>query len=54
MPATLLGLMVTKPEENELFMKGSISVARSLITGNLCAVDKTMKETLMRYASYAA
>ena len=43
-------LCVKHPNANDLLLKGSISVARSLIPGNLCAVDKTMEETFMRYA----
>ena len=34
----------------ELLQKGAISVARSLIPGNLYAVDKTMEEVFMRFA----
>uniref|UniRef100_UPI00358FA880 E3 ubiquitin-protein ligase Midline-1-like n=1 Tax=Myxine glutinosa TaxID=7769 RepID=UPI00358FA880 len=33
-----------------LIRRGAISVARSFIPGNRCAVDKTMEETFMRHA----
>ena len=38
------------PGATELLKKGAFSVARSLIPGNRCAVDKTMEETFMRDA----
>jgi len=38
------------PGAKELLQKGGIAVARSLIPGSLCAVDKTMEETFMRFA----
>ena len=34
----------------DLLTKGAISVARSMIPGSLCAVDKTMEETFMCFA----
>lgn len=34
----------------DLLNKGAIGVARSLIPGSLCAVDKTMEETFMKFA----
>ena len=36
--------------ETELFKCGAISVARSMISGTRCDVDKTMEETFMKIA----
>ena len=38
----------THPGASDLLKRGAISVARSFIPGNLCAVDKTMEETWVR------
>lgn len=38
------------PGTKELLQKGGIAVARSLIPGSLCAVDKIMEETFKRFA----
>ena len=46
----LLSIEESHPGASELLRKGAISVARSLIPGNLCAVDKTMEETFMKFA----
>ncbi len=40
----------THPGSTDLLERGAISVARSFIPGNRCAVDKTMEETFMRHA----
>ncbi|XP_067659430.1 uncharacterized protein [Haliotis asinina] len=38
------------PGATELLKRGAISVARSFIPGNRCAVDKTIQETFMKHA----
>ncbi len=38
------------PGASEMLKRGAISVARSFIPGNRCAVDKTMEETFMKHA----
>ena len=40
----------THPGASKLLKRGAISVARSFIPGNRCAVDKTMEETFMKHA----
>ena len=40
----------THPGASELLKAGAISVARSLVPGNRCAVDKTIEETFMKHA----
>ena len=40
----------THPGACELLQRGAISVARTFIPGNRCAVDKTMEETFMKHA----
>lgn len=40
----------THPGACELLKAGAISVARSLVPGNRCAVDKTIEETFMKHA----
>ena len=40
----------THPGAKDLLSKGAIAVARFMIPGALSAVDKTMKETFMRFA----
>ena len=40
----------THPGAKELLEKGGIAVTRSLIPGTLCAVDKTMEETFMKFS----
>ena len=39
------------PGAKDLLKKGGIAVARSFIPGALSAVDKTMEETFMKFAS---
>jgi len=46
----LANIEVSHPGATELLKRGAISVARSFIPGNRCAVDKTMEETFMRHA----
>ena len=36
-----------------MLQKGGIAVARSLPPGSLCAVDKTMEETFMKFSKSA-
>ena len=43
----------THPGAKDLLKKGGIAVARSLIPGSLSAVDKTMKESFMKFAKSA-
>ena len=38
------------PNTEALLRRGAISVARSFIPGNRCAVDKTIEETFMKNA----
>ena len=45
----LQNIEATHPGATELLQRGVISVARSNIPGNLCATDKTMEETFMRF-----
>ena len=40
----------THPGASELLTGGAISVARSFVPGNRCAVDKTIEETFMKHA----
>ncbi|MCG7882443.1 MAG: hypothetical protein JAY96_12745 [Candidatus Thiodiazotropha endolucinida] len=40
----------THPGATDLLQRGAMSVARSFIPGNRCAVDKTMEETFMKHA----
>ena len=40
----------THPGAKQLLEGGAFSVARSLIPGNRCAVDKTIEETFMKHA----
>lgn len=46
----IANIEVSHPGATELLKRGAISVARSFIPGNRCAVDKTMEETFMRHA----
>jgi hypothetical protein len=46
----LTNIEFSHPGATELLENGAISVARSHIPGNLCAVDKTMEETFMKFA----
>lgn len=46
----LTNIETSHPGAKDLLKKGAFSVARSLIPGNLCAVDKTMEETFMKFA----
>ena len=43
----LTNIEFTHPGATKLLESGAIAVARSLVTGNLSMVDKTMEETLM-------
>lgn len=49
----LTNINKTHPGANALLKSGAIAVARSYIPGSLCAVDKTMEETFMRFAKSA-
>lgn len=49
----LTNIDLSHPGAKELLQKGGIAVARSLIPGSLCAVDKTMEETFMKFAKSA-
>ena len=40
----------THPGASELLKRGAISVARSFIPRNICALDKTVEETFMKHA----
>ncbi len=40
----------THPGASELLKAGAISIARSFVPGNRCAVDKTIEETFMKHA----
>ena len=46
----LVNIEETYSGATKLLKLGAISVARSFITANRCAVDKTIKETFMRHA----
>ena len=46
----LANIEVSHPGATGLIKRGSMSVSRSFIPGNRCAVDKTMEETFMRHA----
>ena len=46
----LANIEVSHPGATDLIKRGAMSVARSFIPGNRCAVDKTMEETFMRHA----
>ena len=46
----LANIELTHPGSSELLKRGAISVARSFIPGNRCAVDKTIEETIMKHA----
>ena len=50
----LVNIEETYPGATELFKLGAISVARSFISANRCAVDKTIEETFMRHAKSQA
>ena len=50
MEVYLTNMEITHPGAKNLLTKGAIAVARSMIPGSLSAVDKTMKETFMRFA----
>lgn len=49
----LTNIEITHPGSSDLLKRGAIAVARSFIPGSLCAVDKTMEETFMRFAQTA-
>ena len=46
----LANIEESHPGATELLKGGAISVARSMIPGNRCAVDKTIEETFMKHA----
>ena len=46
----IANIEASHPDGTDLLKRGAISVARSFIPGNRCAVDKTMEETFMRHA----
>ena len=46
----LANIEESHPGATDLIKRGAMSVARSFIPGNRCAVDKTMEETFMRHA----
>ncbi|XP_063959228.1 uncharacterized protein LOC135154916 [Lytechinus pictus] len=46
----LTNIELSHPGAKDLLEKGGIAVARSLIPGSLCGVDKTMEETFMKFA----
>ena len=46
----IANIEISHPGATELMKRGAISVARSFIPGNRCAIDKTMEETFMRHA----
>ena len=48
--AFLANLDESHPEASELFRAGALSVARSFVPGNRCAVDKTIEETFMKHS----
>ena len=50
----LVNIEETHPGATELLKLGAISVARSFIPANRCAVDKTIEETFMRHAKSQA
>ena len=50
----LVNIEETHPGTTELLKLGAISVARSFIPANRCAVDKTIEETFMRHAKSQA
>ena len=45
----LANIHETHPGASELLKAGAISVARSYVPGNRCAVDKTIEETFMKH-----
>jgi len=46
----LTNIDLSHPGAKQLLQNGGIAVARSLIPASLCAVDKTMEETFMKFA----
>ena len=46
----LTNIETTHPGASDLLRKGAISVARSLVPGSRCQVDKTMEETFIKHA----
>ena len=46
----LANIEVSHPGSTDLIKRGAMSVARTFIPGNCCAVDKTIEETIMRHA----
>lgn len=46
----IANIETSHPGATALLRRGALSVARSLIPGNRCAVDKTIEETFMKHA----
>ena len=46
----LANIEVSHPGATDLLKRGAFSVARSFVSGNRCAVDKTIEETFMKHA----
>ncbi len=46
----IANIVHSHPGAPELLRRGAISVARSFVAGNRCAVDKTIEETFMKHA----
>jgi len=46
----IANIATSHPGATELFKRGAISVASSFISGNHCAVDKTMEETCIKHS----
>ena len=46
----LPNIEISHPGATDLVKRGTISVARSFVSGNRCPVDKTMEETLMKHS----
>lgn len=51
-PAFLANIEETHPGSLTLLENGAISVARSMIPGNRCPIDKTMEEAFMKSAKF--
>ena len=48
--AFVTNLELTHPGAVDLIDQGALGCARSLIPDSLCAIDKTMEETFMKFA----
>ena len=49
----LTNIDTTHPGVKDLLQKGGIAVARSLLPGSLCDVDKTMEESFMKFSKFS-